>query len=303
MQVLDEEIEDLNEDERGISLPDSSEALIPEVKLPRRSSLQIPSMSYTKYDRRLSVPIHNVPRIILPPRDHGNRLMSSDPFCEKDENKIDNDSLSMLSSDSESGQRARSSIDSNENERPLSAENLLPDLSIASMTDSVCADKLNIVMHGATNFPNITFLNTSKQLIRQQTFPPLQPYVRARYMSSTAELGTCPEALLESGSGSSPESPENSHSRYIKCESLKREQDQLHYEKFYKFVKLSATPGQKENLDPTKHRKSSMRRRGSAPVTVALPTKSGEHDLTMTYVMKNSDKLRRGSVPAESLSK
>lgn len=264
-------------------------------------------MGYTKYDRRLSVPIHNVPKIILPPRDHGIRIMTSDPFCEKDENKIENDSLSMLSSDSESGQRARSSIDSNENERPLSAENLLPDLSIASMTDSICADKLNIVMHGATNFPNMTFLgvSTSKQLIRQQTFPPLQPYIRARYMSSTAELGTCPEALLESCSGSSPESPDNGNSKYIKhSESLKREQDQLHYEKFYKFVKLSA-PGQKENLDPSIHRKNSMRRRGSAPVTlpVALPTKSGEHDLTMSYVLKNSEKIRRGSVPAESLSK
>lgn len=37
----------------------------------------------------------------------------------------------------------------------------------------------------------------SRTLTRQQTFPPLQPYVRVRYLSTTAEMATCREALLE----------------------------------------------------------------------------------------------------------
>lgn len=302
-EVLDDDIDDFQEEERDAEqLSNSAEVLLPEINLPRRSSLQVQTISSTRFDRRLSVPIQNVPRIILPPRDHGGRLQMVDPFHERDENKIDNDSLSIYSSDSESGPRAKSSIDSAENERPLSAENLLPNLSIASMTDSVCADKLNIVMHGTTNFPNMNLLglSTSKQLIRQQTFPPLQPYVRARYMSSTAELGTCPEALLESRSGSSSSSPENDNFTSMKKkDSHKREKDQSGSDKASKIAKLTITPGQKENLDPSKRTKSFIRRRGSAPVTVALPTKCGEPDLTMSFLIKKNDNIRRGSVPTE----
>lgn len=300
-----------NDDGDGDSRTDfagSPEMILPEIKSSRRSSLQIPTYSLKDRERRLSVPLHNVPKIILPPRDHGNRQI--DAFLESDEidhNKLDQDSLSILSSDSESGQRARSSIDSNDNERPLSAENLLPDLNIASMTD--CADKLNIVMHGSTNFPqHMLGVTTSKHLIRQQTFPPLQPYVRTRYMSSTADLGTCPEALLESRSSSSTtESPEHENYSAPYKKDLKRETE-YGFDKASKVPKLSIGLGQKENLDPTMllRKGSANRRRGSAPVvTVALPSRSYDQDAPRTSfldVKTSSEKVRRCSVPAESLN-
>lgn len=271
-EILEEDFDDDNEEEHSrIEFSGSPEMILPEIKSSRRSSLQIPTYSLKDRERRLSVPLHNVPRIILP-RDHGMRQIDEHDH----HNKLDQDSLSILSSDSESGQRARSSIDSNENDRPLSAENLLPDLNIASMTDSVCADKLNIVMHGSTNFPHhMLGITTSKHLIRQQTFPPLQPYVRTRYMSSTADLGTCPEALLESSSSNSPESPQ----KIVNIVSFKHEAEQ-EIEKTCKILKTSAGPGgQKENLDPSMVRKGSInRRRGSAPVPFVLQSSTKTFD-------------------------
>jgi len=313
-EVLDEcDFDEGNgdEDSSRIEFVSSPEMMLPEIKSSRRSSLQIPTYSLKDRERRLSVPIHPVPKIILPGRDHS--LRQAEAFLESDEhehNKFDQDSLSLLSSDSESGQRARSSIDSNDNERPLSAENLLPDLNIASMTDSICADKLNLVMHGSTNFPPhlhlLGVMGTSKHLVRQQTFPPLQPYVRARYMSSTADLGTCPEALLESRSCSSSESPTDSATAaaivaatYGK-KDLKREPEQA-CDKASKLPKLSMM---KENMDPMSlmRKQSTNRRRGSAPVTVALPSKAGEPEISMSYVIKTTERVRRCSVPAEMIT-
>lgn len=285
-EVLEEELDEPNgeEDQRSV-FAGSPEMILPEIKSSRRSSLQIPTYSLKDRERRLSVPL-SVPKIVLPHK--RGEIQHVDAFLESDEidhNRLDQDSLSMLSSDSESGHRARSSIDSNDPDRPLSAENLLPDLNIASMTD--CADKLNIVMHGSTNFPpHMLGVSAAKHLIRQQTFPPLQPYIRTRYMSSTADLGTCPEALLESRSSSSVDSPET--------DNFKR-RDEPHH----KVPKISIEPGQKqkENLDPTVARKGSAgRRRGSAPVTVALPSKSNELDVA------KDEKVRRGSVPVETIT-
>ena len=310
-EVLEEDFDEGNgDDDSGrINFAGSPELMLPEIKSSRRSSLQIPTYSLKDRERRLSVPLHNVPKIILPSRDgHGTRQI--DAFLESDEldhNRLDQDSLSIFSSDSESGQRARSSIDSNDNDRPLSAENLLPDLNIASMTD--CADKLNIVMHGSTNFPpHMLGVATSKHLIRQQTFPPLQQYVRPRYMSSTADLGTCPEALLESRSGSSTaDSPEHDQHNAPNKKDLKRETEHG-LDKASKVPKLSIGPGQKENLDPSMARKGSAnRRRGSAPVTVALPPRSCDQDVAKQSsqhadAIKTSEKVRRCSVPAETLT-
>lgn len=301
--LLEEEDIDESDDSR-IEFAGSPEMILPEIKSSRRSSLQIPTYSLKDRERRLSVPIHPVPKIILPPREH--LMRQAEAFLESDEHdhKFDQDSLSILSSDSESGPRARSSIESNE-DRPLSAENLLPDLNIASMTGSACADRLNLVMHGSTNFaPQFLGVSTSKHLVRQQTFPPLQPYIRTRYMSSTADLGTCPEAMLESRSvSSSSESAEIDITNALK-KDLKREPEQA-LDKACKLPKLSSVGlGQKENLDPSVHRKSSnnRHRRGSAPVTVALPTRSGDQDVSLSYVIKTTEKTRRCSVPAESFT-
>lgn len=76
-------------------------------------------------------------------------------------------------------------------ERPLSAENLLPEPNIASMTSSNAASMLSSVLQGNTITP------TMKCLTRQQTFPPPQPYMRMRYMSATAEMTTCQETAHE----------------------------------------------------------------------------------------------------------
>lgn len=298
----------------------SSEILIPNI---RRRSLQVPGYGSFKNNRRHSMPVHSIPKIILQPSENIIVPMRQpESIQESDEHRFDNDSLSILSSDSDSpSPRARSLADSAERERPLSAENLLPDLSITSMTNSICAERINYVMHGASscsNTANLLSVSTSKHLIRQQTFPPLQAYARTRYLSSTAELGACPEALLESHSSSSNESGTDNENRRVllnKKDSFKRDPSDFYLpeNKASKLAKLSvvAGPGQKENLDPSILKRSLSRRRGSAPVaTVAIPPKSSGstgtagdgNELTVSYKIKTCDLMRRGSVPAEYIN-
>lgn len=296
----------MDEEEFGhaVDISDSSEVLLPEIRLPRRSSLQVPAAGSTKFDRRLSVPV-NAPRIILPTKD----LLSRDAIREDMEAKFDNDSFSLLSSDSDSMPRNKSSENSGQDrERPLSAETLVPDLSIATMSNSACAYQLNRVMHGASSVGNTNMLsasNQTKQLVRQQTFPPLQPYVRARYMSATGDINTYPETLAESRSSSSESQSEEKQGvlGISKKDSFKREPDNNQSEKICKMAKLSIMPGQKENLDPSILKKNLNRRRGSAPVAVALPPKTttAQDDIS-SNAFKTCDKfLRRGSMPTDCI--
>lgn len=136
--------DDIDENDIAVDLSDSSEVLIPDsIKMSRRSSLQVPTTT-AKFDRRLSVPL-NPPKIILPTKDslpHGS-------IREEFEVRLDSDSFSLLSSDSDGAPRNKSSDNSvPDRERPLSAETLVPDLSIATMSNSACADHLSRVMHG-----------------------------------------------------------------------------------------------------------------------------------------------------------
>ncbi|XP_055534582.1 uncharacterized protein LOC129724022 isoform X2 [Wyeomyia smithii] len=314
-ELLEEEVADESDDqdEPALDLSDSSEVLIPNIsKFERRGSLQIPGFCSARNERRFSVPVHSIPKIVLPARDHRGSNHPPESIQESDEHKFDNDSLSIFSSDSDSlhrGARGSSTGSTADRERPLSAENLLPDCSIASMTDGVCGDRLNLVLHGAVsvgNTANLLTVGTSKHLIRQQTFPPLQPYIRTRYMSSQAELGACPEALLESNSSSSSSNSHpdgNSESRGVlvakKKETSKRETDSSSSVDKAKIPKLSL--GQKENLDPSMLKRTLSRRRGSAPVTVALPPKPTDPELNVPFIIKGCD-LRRGSVPAEFIT-
>ncbi|XP_035913868.1 uncharacterized protein LOC118512880 isoform X3 [Anopheles stephensi] len=355
--------EDEGDDSHHLAdLSDSSEALVPfamATKFGRRSSLQVASANHgfggrVRNDRRLSVPAtHCIPKIILPakePSSGGGRsgggsgggeftLQPPESIQESDEHRFDADSLSIFSSDSDSlhrGARGSSTGSAADRERPLSAENLLPDCSIASMTDGACGDRLNLVLHGAVsvgNTANLLTVGTSKHLIRQQTFPPLQPYVRTRYMSSQAELGACPEALLESHSSSSNSSGSTnaaaaaalsnveSRGRVLatRKDSIKREQQpdgagssQADGAGKIKVPKLSL--GQKENLDPSMLKRSLSRRRGSAPVTVALPTKTEPAgtgqvgagvgivgEIGKSFIIKTCDLMRRGSMPVDAL--
>ncbi|KAK6629518.1 hypothetical protein RUM43_003335 [Polyplax serrata] len=82
-------------------------------------------------------------------------------------------------------------------ERVLSSENLLPEPSITSITTVTEANRLSTVL-GRRQSPQR--MPVKCQLTRQQTFPPLQPYVRQRYMSTTVELSRCPN--MESNSSS-----------------------------------------------------------------------------------------------------
>ncbi|GAB0097527.1 Phosphodiesterase [Sergentomyia squamirostris] len=300
------------EEEPCVELSDSSEVLIPTtscVKLPRRSSLQVPRLIHSRHDRRHSMPV-NAPRIILTSRDHA----SGSTIQEDVETHFD-DSFSLLSSDSDSGPRARSSGESvPDRERPLSAETLVPDLSIATMTDSICANRLNFVMHGGSvgntsSLPHSACSAAAKQLVRQQTFPPLQPYIRTRYMSTTAELGGCAEALAESRSSSSDSQCDEQRGVLIsKKESFKRSDQDFAPHASSKMAKLAIVPGQKENLDPTILRRTLNKRRGSAPVTTLGVTtrapdtsQSVKEPVTLVIRSCGDHLVRRGSMPADAI--
>lgn len=118
--------------------------------------------------------------------------------------------------------------------RPVSAETLLPDLSIASMTNSAEATRLLGVLHGTSLAP------PTARLTRQQTFPPLQPYVRVRYMSTTGEL---------IASSSTSTSSSNSDRSRTGGEALKRDSsdDATSAETAVKMAKMAR---EKENVDP-----------------------------------------------------
>ncbi|CAH1179104.1 unnamed protein product [Phaedon cochleariae] len=195
-------------------------------------------------------------------------------------------------------------------DRPLSAETLLPEPSIASMTSSSeSAGRLTSVLQG------LPAPAPCKGLTRQQTFPPPQPYNRMRYMSATAEMSACHETPYEEDSRStsshgSPEhisttsngapqytipsiavlSPNDGRPLDAIVQDLppprpaapqrpapanhKRETEAADgKEKTCKMVKLSEPEQrqQKENVDPRRSATTSLaRRRGSAPVTLPL---------------------------------
>ncbi|KAK9499447.1 hypothetical protein O3M35_002479 [Rhynocoris fuscipes] len=165
----------------------------------------------------------------------------------------DDDRLSYVSSCS-SARRSSSPTD----DRPVSSEALLPDVSIASITSSGEAGRITSVLHGQTP---TTAQPAISRLTRQQTFPPVQPYVRVRYMSATGELR---------GSSSSDSSAE------VRCPDMDTRP----------LIK------EKENVDPdiTKFIRRPItqvvsKRRGSAPV--GLPCDAGTHA------------SRRGSMPTD----
>lgn len=177
----------------------------------RRQSLAVPSLEGSLGVRRHSVPVNlepTLPRTIYrreslpvgrgaPPQQSGRSTVSPVPtesrassgLREEDELAKFGSQSSLLSSSS--GHHHSSASD--HPERPLSAENLLPEPSIASMTSSPAAVRLSSVLQGGSGVvgpPN-------KALTRQQTFPPPQPYVRMRYMSATVEMSTCTETVHE----------------------------------------------------------------------------------------------------------
>ncbi|KAH1003670.1 hypothetical protein HUJ04_003551 [Dendroctonus ponderosae] len=107
-------------------------------------------------------------------------------------------------------------------ERPLSAENLLPEPSIASMSSSSAIRHLTSVLQSAADrATQATSGSNTKCLTRQQTFPPPQPYMRVRYMSATVEMSTCPETSHEGDSRTS--SSHSSHENISRSENAKKQ--------------------------------------------------------------------------------
>ncbi|XP_026826662.1 uncharacterized protein LOC105276337 isoform X4 [Ooceraea biroi] len=112
----------------------------------------------------------------------------------EEQSLLEPNTISLLSSKNSIVELSNASVF----ERPVSTENLLPETSIASITSNTEASRLNTILQ-SENKPNMQ----AKQLARQQTFPPLQPYARIRYMSTTAEMTQCyKEILMEANSSS-----------------------------------------------------------------------------------------------------
>nr|KAF7423649.1 hypothetical protein H0235_008932 [Vespula pensylvanica] len=175
----------------------------------KRSSLPGKTM-FGRVGRRHSVPlsvtkplslsIRNADRRDSFPNEQGKSKNHSIKL--KEQNLLELSTLSLLSSKTsipgESSEKSTVVA-----ERPVSAENLLPEPSIASITNSTEASRLSTVLQS----DNQKAGTQTKQLTRQQTFPPLQPYARMRYMSTTTELSQCyTQVLMEADSISSSSS-------------------------------------------------------------------------------------------------
>ncbi|XP_063983222.1 uncharacterized protein LOC135165656 isoform X4 [Diachasmimorpha longicaudata] len=176
-------------------------------------TIELPSQSAnTRMERRHSVPMHTntlapPPRVIRRdsvPCAHGRSKL---PLLKLDDQSLH--PLSSLSLVSSKSSLLETTTNNSTGERPVSAENLLPETSIASITSNVEAARLCTILQ-----PEVQKSSQSKQLTRQQTFPPLQPYVRIRYMSTTVEMSKClTETLMEAESPPSSNSTSPSRDR------------------------------------------------------------------------------------------
>lgn len=176
--------------------------------------------------RRHSVPLSVSKPLSLPPRQATRReslpsehVKSKNTLLKlEDQGLLGPSSLSLLSSKSSVGGSSNVSA----TERPVSAENLLPETSIASITSSTEASRLSTVLQSTDGQQSSA--QQTKQLTRQQTFPPLQPqYARTRYMSTTAEMSQCYTQVLmeaDSSSGCSTPTKEKSCSSGQCCSTL-----------------------------------------------------------------------------------
>lgn len=128
----------------------------------------------------------------------GHRLVL-DPIPNLDEEEEELD-FSFRSSCSGSLQKSSEGGSAGEG-RPVSAESLLPEPTIATITSSLEVTRLSNVLHGSTMLaPPV-----SKMLTRQQTFPPIQTFMRTRYLSTAGEI----VAQVSASNSSSTDSSRN----------------------------------------------------------------------------------------------
>lgn len=142
--------------------------------------------SNTSAGRRESLPSSVEPRHKL--------VLDPIPHLEEEDEELD-----MSFRSSRSGSLQKSSDCGSVEERPVSAESLLPEPSIATITTSVEASRLSNVLHGSTMLAP----PTNKILTRQQTFPPIQTFVRTRYLSTAGEIVAQTSASNSSSTNSS----------------------------------------------------------------------------------------------------
>lgn len=214
------EISELDEPEGAVSSGEETAAdedsgsidlLIPAAYMQASRMPTLPGrVGLDRVGRRHSVPLSVSKPLSLPPRQAARReSLPSEHVKSKntslkleDQGLLGPSSLSLLSSKSSAGGSSNVSA----TERPVSAENLLPETSIASITSSTEASRLSTVLQSADGQSSV---QQTKQLTRQQTFPPLQPqYARTRYMSTTAEMSQCyTQILMEADSSSGCSTP------------------------------------------------------------------------------------------------
>jgi hypothetical protein len=177
----------------------------------RRCSL--PSVMLETVDRtgrRHSVPL-NVARECMPGTSAFGRRESLPATVDPSRHKLPPDPFTHLEEEEEgldfslrsscSGSLQKSSECGSAEERPVSAESLLPEPSIATITSSLDPTRLSNVLHGSTMLtPPV-----SKILTRQQTFPPIQTLVRTRYLSTAGEV----VAQVSASNSSSTDSSRN----------------------------------------------------------------------------------------------
>ncbi|XP_059485733.1 high affinity cAMP-specific 3',5'-cyclic phosphodiesterase 7A-like isoform X2 [Neocloeon triangulifer] len=176
-----------------------------------------------------------------------------------------------------------------EEQRPVSAENLLPEPSIASITTSSAAVKLSSVLHPS-----------GRHLTRQQTFPPLHPscHPATRYRHSTAGA----EVLREASDSSVTSSISSCHSESRELVPAKREPPAEPERERAERTKIAKLEGKENRAPSDKPRKSiqgSSRlqcRRGSAPVSLC---KMDVDSLKGSSPPLEYRLSRRGSVPCD----
>lgn len=307
----------------------------------RRQSLAVPSLESALGMRRHSVPVNlepTLPRTIyrresLPIARNTNSSGRSVVSPIRSDSRAssglrEEDEFMKFGSQSTFSSPRHSSGD--DPERPLSAENLLPEPSIASMSSSVALGRISSILQSNVVAP------PSKCLTRQQTFPPPQPYSRMRYMSATVEMTTCPESVLERDSISNSShgsrenissplptypipsiavlSPNNSRlpdailsepaTSQVSPKSIlmTSRKDDVDKERSAKVIKLfeSGQRYEKENVDPRKPPIGNLsKRRGSAPLTLPLKADEKQPPAGGGLLITEPKSMRRGSVPVE----
>jgi len=206
------------------------------------------------------------------------------PYLEEEEEGL---SVSLGSSRSSGLQRSSDGGggSGHNDDRPVSAENLIPEPSIATMTNTAEASRLCNVIHGASTVTSPAHHQhqqhqqqqqqqqqqqaASRSLTRQQTFPPIQPYVRARYLSTGGGGGggggsgsdpVAPGSSSSSGGGTSATSAASSRTGSTSSESCgngTKRDSALDADRAFKLARFSK---EKENVDPASRTSAEIRR-------------------------------------------